>query len=150
MGTDVSRMSGQLMIVTAAIIISAVMFSAVAVALGPIGEMDDDLTQMLRYGMLAVTVAIGMQTAAMNMVFARKIASAQGADAKLAAVRTRTIVLMAGGEAAALMAALVILLTGPSVLVAPAFGLFVLVAAIVFPTPSRIQQALNPPKDRYS
>lgn len=150
MEADVDKVAVQLMVLAAAIVSGAAMFCGAAAVIGPIGDMEDDFAQMLRYGSIAVAVAIGMQTAALNMSFARKIERAETTEAKLAAIRARTIVILAGGEAAALVAGVVILLTGFSVLLMPALGLFVVVVAGIFPTPKRVQQALTPGKDKYS
>lgn len=150
METDADKTAVQLMVLAAAIVSGAAMFCGAAAVIGPIGDMEDDFAQMLRYGSIAVAVAIGMQTAALNMSFARKIERAQTPQAKLAAIRARTIVILGGGEAAALVAGVMMLLTGPSVLLMPALGLFVIVVAVTFPTPGRVRQALAPGKDKYS
>lgn len=150
METDADRTAVQLMIVAGAIVLAPVMLCAVAAVIGPLVDADDGFAQMLRYGSIAVAVAIGMQTAALNMSFARKIEKTQTPQSKLAAIRARTIVILGGGEAAALVAGVVMLLTGPSVLLMPALGLFVVVVAVTFPTPGRVRQALAPGKDKYS
>ncbi|MBK8207941.1 MAG: hypothetical protein IPK87_14285 [Planctomycetes bacterium] len=148
--TDTTRSMG---IVVAATVFLATAFGIAGAVYGPIGDVDGDMFDIIRYGQLALAVMAAVQASVMNRALTTKLEKAETVEAKLAVYKARTIIVVAGAEGAALFAGIALLLTGAHVLLIPAFVLFAVVVAVMFPTPARVRQALtgNPPdaKDKY-
>lgn len=149
--TDTTRSMG---IVVAATAVLATAFGIAGAVYGPIGDVDGDMFDIIHYGQLALAVMAAAQASVMNRSLTAKLEKAETVEARSAVYRARTIIVVAGAEAAALFAGVALLLTGLHVLVVPAFVLFAVVVVVMFPTPARVRQALtgNPPeaKDKYA
>jgi len=119
---------------------AVVLFCAVALVVGPVGQGDLEVLRWIAFGMPLLAVPAILQV---WMLTGRRLQSAQGWPARLAALRSRTIVVAAMFEAPALLAGVSILLTGFSwhALVGPV--LFLAAVAALMPTRSRITRAIG-------
>ncbi|MCC7510779.1 MAG: hypothetical protein IT464_15555 [Planctomycetes bacterium] len=141
-------------IVVGATVLLATAFGVAGAVYGPIGEVETDMFDIIRYGQLALTVMAAVQGSVMNRALTAKLEKAGTDEAKLAVYKTRALIVVAGAEGAALFAGIALLLTGPHVLTVPAFVLFAVVTVVMFPTPARVRLALTgkpaETKDKYA
>lgn len=117
-------------------------FAGVAFALGPVAQEPESL-QVLRWvalGLPLVELPVALQLWIIN---GKRLREAEGWQARIAALRARTIVIAAMFEAPALFAGVVMLLLGFSWHVLPAFALFLAGMLALAPTPRRVQQLVG-------
>jgi hypothetical protein len=125
----------------------------VALATGPISPDSVDL-QVLRWVVLGLPLFELGVVAQLYSLLGKRIRDGESWQARLAALRSRTIVVAAMLEAPALLAGIVTLLLGFSWHVIPALVVFVAGLALIAPTPRRIVQQVGREDgripDRYS
>lgn len=129
-----TRTAATLAIILAALTLTVAGMAAAAWFVGPVSELDADMAEMLRFIVLALTLMIGIQSYVMLNVMRRQFASMPSPAARIRQWQSRTLVLAAGAEAAAMFAGVVALLVGWSWHLAPAYVLFAGVLFYVWPT----------------
>ncbi len=141
-------------VVLAAFSLAVMSFAVVAALVGPVGDLDSDMTSMLRYAALGLTVMVLIQNTVLMQTLLTRVRNAKTDAERLAALRTRAIVLAGSAEGAALLSGVVILLCGFTWHVVPAYGLFAVMVAALWPTRDRFRQALGgepaPKADKYT
>lgn len=136
-----------------ALVSGVLIFMGVALATGPISPDSVDM-QVLRWVVLGLPLFELGAVAQLYTVLGKRIRDGEGWQARLGALRSRTIVVAAMLEAPALLAGIVTLLLGFSWHVIPALVVFVAGLALIAPTPRRIVQQVGREDgripDRYS
>lgn len=146
------RTALSLMVILSALALAVVGLAATAFVIGPIGDVEPDIAEMLRFIALGMTLVIGIQSYVMAGVMRRKFAIMASPGARLAQWQSRTLVLAAGAEAAAIFAGVVALLSGWSWHLAPAYVLFAALLIYLWPTGNLAASiaGIDPPDDKYS
>jgi hypothetical protein len=151
---DVDKAVSGISVILAAFSVGVAGFAGVAAVIGPVGDMDGDTAGMLRYAALGLTGMVLLQNIALMPTMLTKVRNAKTDGQRLAAYRARAIVLAGSAEGAALLAAVVTLLCGFSWHAVPAYGLFAIMIALLWPTRARFQEALGaepvPKADKYT
>lgn len=136
-----------------ALVSGVLVFMGVALATGPISPDSVDL-QVLRWVVLGLPLFELGVVAQLYSLLGKRIRDGESWQARLGALRSRTIVVAAMLEAPALLAGIVTLLLGFSWHVIPALVVFVAGLALIAPTPRRIVQQVGREDgripDRYS
>ncbi|MCZ7607753.1 MAG: hypothetical protein M5U25_17150 [Planctomycetota bacterium] len=125
-----------------ALVNGVVIFMGVALAIGPISPEAEGL-DVLRWVVLGLPLIELPAAAQVYGLLGRRIRDGEGWQARLAALRSRTIVVAAMLEAPALLAGIVTLLLGFSWHVIPALALFAAGLALIAPTPRRVVQQVG-------
>lgn len=139
----VTRTTVQLSILLIALAFGVVAFTGIALALGPLDPAGPENLSVIRW------VALGMpllELPAIAMLWnqlSRRIADGEDWQARIAALRGRTIVIGAMFEAPALIGAVSILLTGFNWQAVPALAMFLAGAAVLLPTRGRVMKAIG-------
>ena len=140
----VKQTSLQLMILLFAFANGVILFGAVGFAMGPILEPEAreglEILRWIAAGLPLLELAMAAQ---LWMAMGKRMADADGWEARLGILRSRTIVVAALFEAPALLAGVVLLLLGPSWHVILAFVVFIGGIAGLLPTQSRVAQAIG-------
>jgi hypothetical protein len=151
---EVDKAIAGISVILAAFSVGVAGFAGVAALLGPVGDLDGDTAGMLRYAALGLTVMVLIQNTVLLQTMLVKVRNAKSEPQRLSALRGRAIVLAGSAEGAALLAAVVTLLCGFSWHAVPAYGLFAVMVALVWPTRDRFQELLGgepaPKADKYS
>lgn len=125
-----------------ALVSGVVIFMGVALAMGPISPEAADL-QVLRWVVLGLPLIELPAVAQLYGLLGKRIRDGEGWQARLVALRSRTIVVAAMLEAPALLAGIVTLLLGFSWHVIPALVVFLAGLALIAPTPRRVKQQIG-------
>lgn len=148
---QVTRTAASLAIILAALALAVTGMAVAAWLLGPIGELDADTAEMLRFVVLGLTLMIGIQSYVMLNVMRRQFANMPSPSARIRQWQSRTLVLAAGAEGAAIFAGVVALLAGWSWHMVPAYVLLAAVLYYVWPTGKVAARVagLEQPADKY-
>ncbi|MEZ5993187.1 MAG: hypothetical protein R3E76_12665 [Planctomycetota bacterium] len=120
-----------------------VAFTGVALALGPLDPSGAENMSVLRWVVLAMPFIELPPIALLWSQFSRRVAEGDDWQARLTALRSRTIVIGAMFEAPALLGAIVILLTGFNWQAMPALAMFLIGLAVLLPLKGRIMKAIG-------
>lgn len=137
---DVEQAWRGLTVVVAALAAGPLLFGAVAIWLGPVGELDPQLAQTLTWVSWALAASQLMTMAVLFPSMSRRIQAAPDVATKLGQFRARSIVLMAMGEGAALFAGVLILLTGETLAALPGFAALPIALLLAFPSRGRMSR----------
>lgn len=125
-----------------ALVSGAIAFMGVAVAIGPLSP-DAEGLDTLRWVVLGLPLIELGAVAQIYSLLGKRIREGEGWQARLNALRSRTIVVAAMLEAPALLAGIVTLLIGFSWHVVPALVVFVAGLALIAPAPRRVAQLVG-------
>ncbi|MCA8936937.1 MAG: hypothetical protein KDB68_12125 [Planctomycetes bacterium] len=139
----VTRAAGGLCAVLFMFAFGVFAFAGVAIALGPLDPSGPENMAVLRWVVLGFPLLELPAIALLWAQFSRRIADADDWQSRLVALRGRTIVIAALLEAPALLAGVVILLTGFSWQALPALGMFLIGLGLLLPLKGRIVKAIG-------